>query len=270
MNIKPSNFELVLGIAHYKPEIGVNICEYPPCLATQEGEVGMLPLCLTLTNKPSPVFNDHMWTIGSRYNLDDSRTAFGTRHLIPYCLILTSDNKLVVYRRKGNEDRLNSKWSAGVGGHIGLESIIKRHKPNGYTTIAIRETVFNALRKELYEEVEVRSDQNKWTPLPVFGDSFFKYNDLYLLGEINLNNTEVDRLHTGIVFLLRTHWSSRDIRITDGAEETDFIALSSDKESAYIRADRPMELWSEMLLADMNIRPYLNHCLYRGQNEPTR
>lgn len=260
MNIKPSNFELVLGIANYKPNIGVNICEYPPCLATQEAEVGVLPLCLTLTNKPSPVFNDHMWTIGSRYNLDDSRTAFGTRHLIPYCLILTSDNKLVVYRRKGNEDRLNSKWSAGVGGHIGLESVKTQIKPNGYTTVAIRQTVFNALCKELYEEVEVRSDQGIWTPLPTSGDSFFRYNDLYLLGEINLADTEVDRLHTGVAFLLHTRWSSKNIRITDGAEETAFLNVIDD-DGILIEQSVGLEPWSDRLLAQSGVSSYLKHCL---------
>ena len=255
--MKASSFELVLGITNYKPTIGFQFTQCPPCLASQEMETATLPLCLREGNVPSPNFNDHMWIISTRYNLDDNRTANGTRHLIPYCLILTRDNKLVVYRRKGNEDRLNSKWSIGLGGHVSIDTIRVQRKANGYSTVAPRHTIFTTLKQELYEEVGIKhTPGDKPKNLMCFDDEFWIANDLYLLGELNLVNTDVDKLHTGVVFLLRTKYTSHDICITDGAEETDFINFTKGKTSDTLVAHCPstLEPWSDVVLNDPSVR----------------
>ena len=255
--MKASSFELVLGITNYKSTIGFQFTQTPPCLASQEMETATLPLCLREGNVPSPNFNDHMWIISTRYNLDDNRTANGVRHLIPYCLILTRDNKLVVYRRKGNEDRLNSKWSIGLGGHVSIDTIRTQRKANGYTTVAPRHTIFTTLKQELHEEVGIkRRGDEEPRPLQCFDDWFWIANDLYLLGELNLVNTDVDKLHTGVVFLLHTQYDSQDLIITDGAEETDFIEFTKGEKSDNLVSHCPytLEPWSDILLNDPSVR----------------
>ena len=61
--------------------------------------------------------------------------------ILGYCS-LWKDGKIAVYQRSGTEQRLNSKWSIGFGGHIETEDI--------YPTLV--DTLDTALLREIKEE----------------------------------------------------------------------------------------------------------------------
>lgn len=261
--MKESQFEQVLGIMPYNPPvIGFQFTAEPPCLQTRESEVADLPLCLSQSNKPHYAFNDHLYIFGSRYNLDDVRTANGARHLIPYCLILTSDNKLITYRRKGNEGRLNQMWSMGIGGHVDISCLETMKSKSGYDIIQPRRTIFNALMKELREEVQVVGDRGQPIQMPTADHKFLIENDLYLIGEINLDGTAVDSVHTGVVFLLKTKYHSRDIKITDGADKTvaSTVVAHPIKNTVdiFMNNEVNLELWTQHILDNTGVRVLLS------------
>ncbi len=93
---------------------------------------------------------------------------------IAYCVVV-KDGKVYVYQRtkKGNEERLHSKWTIGLGGHIDecdLES---------------DDVVMESLRRELDEEVDIGEYETE------------------IVGYINLEYG-VHQVHFGILFVAFT------------------------------------------------------------------
>lgn len=97
------------------------------------------------------------------------------KQIIPYILLTTFDNKILIYQRNGNETRLKKIWSAGWGGHI---------EEKDYQNFKNVEDLFvkSAIR-ELKEE---------------FSDKF--NSKLDFLGLINEEITEVGKVHIGLVY----------------------------------------------------------------------
>jgi predicted NUDIX family phosphoesterase len=97
------------------------------------------------------------------------------KQLIPYC-VLRCDGKIFHYTRgkAGGDGRLRSKRSIGVGGHISREDDTNSSDP-------YRE----GLRRELQEEVAI--------------DSPWKER---CIGLINDDETDVGRVHLGVVHIL--------------------------------------------------------------------
>jgi predicted NUDIX family phosphoesterase len=102
------------------------------------------------------------------------------KQLIPYVIFRHVDvmgNVSVFKYRRGSgqgESRLHSKLSIGVGGHISRDD----HRDSGWRTYS------EALRRELDEEVEIATD---------FASQ--------LIGMINDDETDVGRVHLGVVHL---------------------------------------------------------------------
>jgi len=96
------------------------------------------------------------------------------KQLIPYC-IFRCDDQIFGYTRgtKQGESRLHAKRSIGVGGHI---STLDRDSGN--------EPYLAGMERELDEEVEIASGYST-----------------ELIGLINDDETEVGRVHLGIVHL---------------------------------------------------------------------
>lgn len=91
------------------------------------------------------------------------------KQIIPYIVLVDYDNCIVSYRRKGSENRLLGKNSIGFGGHW-KES----------------ETFMECLTRELKEEINL--DINL-------------INELYLLDLIYTEESEVDKVHAGVLVL---------------------------------------------------------------------
>lgn len=89
------------------------------------------------------------------------------RQIIPY-IILRKNGKIFTYKRAGSESRLYGSWSCGVGGHW----------RDG-------ENLHDAICRELEEETDLTM-----------------YNELHPYGFVHSNETEVDSVHFGLVFIL--------------------------------------------------------------------
>ena len=104
---------------------------------------------------------NHCWLPRSRCETDE-----GFRQIIPYCAVKWQ-GKYLVYDRKGTEGRLHGFASLGVGGHIG-----------------IKETVFDGMQRELWEEARLATWQRTY------------------LGNILHDASPVDRVHLGLAYLI--------------------------------------------------------------------
>jgi len=100
---------------------------------------------------------------------------------IAYCIVLNpKDKKIFAYQRakrdqKSEEVRLNNKWSWGVGGHV------ERYDENSENPI------YTSMLRELNEEVDI---QGSIKPK--------------VIGYVNNNNTPIDKVHVGIIYLIET------------------------------------------------------------------
>lgn len=104
----------------------------------------------------------------------DVEADFTQKQLIPYAIVVNSENKVLCYQRAGSEKRLSGIWSAGIGGHV-------NDHDKGDTVF---DTLRNGLIREFEEEVGVSITEAQ-----------FK-----VCGMINEEQTEVGHCHTGIVF----------------------------------------------------------------------
>lgn len=116
--------------------------------------------------------------------LDPAFTSYRPRHeveedpsfkqLIPYC-IFRHEDRVFHYKRgkKGEEGRLHSKQSIGIGGHVSSEDGRETGTP-----------YFEAMQREIEEEVYLES----------------RYRQ-QCVGLINDDQTEVGKVHLGVVHL---------------------------------------------------------------------
>jgi len=95
------------------------------------------------------------------------------RQVIPYTIFTTPNSFVFSYCRKGGDERLNEKMSFGVGGHI--ERCDKE--------VTVYDTILNAARREIDEEVNVKSPLN-----------------LVYRGIIYDHSDSIGRTHIGVVF----------------------------------------------------------------------
>jgi predicted NUDIX family phosphoesterase len=103
------------------------------------------------------------------------------KQIIPYVLIKL-DNKILLYKRLsgGGENRLHDKYSIGIGGHI-----------NKIDVTDLNDILMECVLREVNEEL-----------------SGVKIVGINYLGIVNLNETPVDRVHTGIVIEANVELSS--------------------------------------------------------------
>ena len=139
------------------------------------------------------------------------------KQIIPYVVFLAAGSVFRYTRGKsGGEARLRRKISLGVGGHVAEEDAEGRGTLDAYEM---------ALRRELDEEVEVRSP-----------------GLLRRVGLINDDSTPVGRVHLGVVHLYdldRPEVSPRE----DALSETGFIPVDQ------LRAEwDQFETWSQICI----------------------
>ena len=144
---------------------------------------------------------------------------FSIKQVIPYVIVLNSENNILIYRRRGTETRLHNLWSLGIGGHINDTDCIP---------FDFKATLFSGMKRECFEELG--TEVNKFS----------------LTGIINEEQTDVGHSHIGIVFWTQI---SHDLPVSDELKDWKFVSL--DQLPSY-----NFELWSSLalrLLSNLNV-----------------
>ena len=138
---------------------------------------------------------------------EEAETNKNYKQVIPYCAIRSEGRRYLSYRRKGNEKRLHGLLSIGVGGHI----------DSG-------ESMLEGLEREIEEEVG---------PNRKFGR---------FIGLVNMDETEVDRVHVGLMFEMQVGVPI----LGDELRDPEWLSLN---ELKALRDE--MEPWSQVLLDEL-------------------
>ncbi len=146
------------------------------------------------------------------------------KQLIPYVIFqyVDADGELHVFqytRGQGQgEERLHAKLSIGIGGHISSEDAAQDHE-NPYV---------EGMQRELAEEVRI--------------DTAYVES---CVGLINDDETEVGRVHLGVVHLLKVAeprvWANEDEMVNSGFRPVTELRQATDR----------MESWSRICFAAM-------------------
>lgn len=138
-------------------------------------------------------------------------TDFNYKQIIPY-LVFTHDNKLFLMQRqsKSTEQRLQSKYSLGIGGHIREEDMTSKD-------------IVDWARREFEEEVNYSGN---YTVEP--------------LGLLNDDSNEVGQVHAGFVFLLKG--DSPDITVNSELKSGELLTIQECKKYYEF-----METWSQIV-----------------------
>jgi len=137
------------------------------------------------------------------------------KQLIPYC-IFRHEGKIFYYTRgsKGGEQRLHSKRSIGIGGHISLEDDAKAGS-----------TYREGMQREIDEEVAMET----------------KYTE-QCVGLINDDETEVGKVHLGIVHVF-------DLELPKVLpREESIIETGFDSPEKLLQELEQFETWSQICL----------------------
>lgn len=131
----------------------------------------------------------------------DCETDFDYLQLLPYAVVMTHDGRIVGYNRPtkgGGEVRLAGNFSIGFGGHVELgDAMACRDYPDLPNLI-----VDAALARELEEEINLRSEGelSRWVCPP---SCVVLNQEAQFLGIIRSQDSAVDRVHLGLVYLVR-------------------------------------------------------------------
>ncbi|UOB19850.1 NUDIX domain-containing protein [Macrococcus armenti] len=139
------------------------------------------------------------------------------KQLISYCILENEQNEVLVYERLsgGGENRLHGLSSIGIGGHM-----------NRIDNAQIEAVLLENASRELEEEV---------------GITDVSLNALELIGFINDDDTEVGRVHIGLVFKLKVNASEVFVN------ETDTLKIDWKKECALMQ-ETNYESWSRLII----------------------
>lgn len=181
------------------------------------------------------------------------------RQVLPYKVITqfdgrTGQNKIVAYRRlnKGGEARLHGLMSIGFGGHVDLKDVIcYRGDEQARSTIDLESTIHISSRRELAEEVRLRSEDGRETPFDAAGvspgDMFIHYSLHEQLGESWRVEDDVHSVHVAFVMKLA---APVNLQVVSG--EPDVIEMLPPMTVQELLASgMPMEEWTRLLLEYM-------------------
>lgn len=165
---------------------------------------------------------EQVW-FGPRTILETDETF---RQLIPY-VILKSDDTYLTYTRtkQGGENRLHSKKSIGLGGHISLDDVVIDPLTKLFS---FDQTIYKNIARELHEEI---SWQGK------IQDNMKIYGYLYS------NETPVDCVHLGIVYIWNMLYPESIKAATPELAHCEFLTLGQLQEQ-----EDQLESWSKILL----------------------
>lgn len=155
-------------------------------------------------------------TFEYRY-LMETNTRF--RQVIPYCLIRCNNNYFVTKRLDG-DNRLVGKCSLGLGGHIDYDENIWK----------CNNIIRRSLKRELEEELNINIAK--------------QIKSIKLVALIHCNQTEVDKVHLGLVYIIDV------IDYNISVKETDVLdGMWTSKESLVNNVDIvPFETWTRLII----------------------
>jgi len=165
---------------------------------------------------PEPYLKSLLDPLNTSYRpRDEVEEDPGFKQLIPYC-IFQHQGKIFYYRRgnSSGEGRLHSKRSIGIGGHISSED----HSDHGSPYL-------EGMKREIEEEIHLDSGYS-----------------VKCIGMINDDQTEVGKVHLGIVHLFDLE-EAKVLPREESIQETGFTSpeeLISDLDS--------FETWSQICL----------------------
>jgi len=138
------------------------------------------------------------------------------KQIIPY-LVFEHDNKYFIMQRqaKASEQRLQSKFSLGIGGHIRQEDLQEDT------------SIFDWARREFHEEVEFKGSL-----------------EIEPLGILNDDSNEVGKVHIGFVFIL--HGDSAEISVK--SELKSGLLVTREECLEYVSR---METWSQIVFENL-------------------
>lgn len=143
------------------------------------------------------------------------------KQLIPYCVISQPGPLFFAYQRgsKGGENRLHTKWSIGVGGHI--NPIDGNGEADSYQ---------KALERELNEEIFLKPGDIDYTRL---------------IGMLYDDSNEVGQVHFGMVHLVQLN-DSTGLRLKDTSPELEYGSWKTLRE-LMVEVDK-FENWSQLII----------------------
>jgi len=154
-------------------------------------------------NKYSDIFN----SVGRFIPRYDAELNFENRQIIPYCLVKCGDNYFITRRLEGDA-RLTGKYSLGVGGH--LEQVDS--EDGNY--------IKSGMMRELDEEISIKSN----------------IKSIDMIGMICSNNTEVDSVHLGLIYVVTVDGLDVSVKETetlvgDWISKEDLLSFEGELES---------------------------------------
>lgn len=155
------------------------------------------------SNKYSDIFN----SVGKFIPRYDAELNFEHRQIIPYCLVKCGDNYFITRRLEGDA-RLTGKYSLGVGGH--LEQVDS--EDGNY--------IRSGMMRELDEEIDIKSS----------------IKSIDMIGMICSNNTEVDSVHLGLIYVVTVDGLDITVKETetlvgDWISKADLLVFEGELES---------------------------------------
>lgn len=167
---------------------------------------------LILKTDTDTILNDFANIVFVEKSLAELNEEF--KQIIPYIIIRNEENRIALYKRKGNEARLHGLWSAGFGGHI--EDF--EYGNNISLFALIKQSALRELQEEFSSQVNF---------------------NLNFHGVINEELTKVGRTHIACVFSVKV-----DMKMFTPSDEIEKIYwVKPDEMHQYNK-----ELWSEMAI----------------------
>lgn len=160
----------------------------------------------TDSGRLSEVLENGIW-----HEKDNAEHNDKLRQIIPYMVIMSEEGKVLAYPRSGSEERLHGHWSIGIGGHIEKED-------GDFETGRLRE-----LREEL-----------NLGPEKILAEEIIP-------GFIACHETEVDRVHLGVIYLLTVDRDSP--QLTDEICEFNWMSTS---DLSRMSLEGQLEEWSDI------------------------
>ncbi len=135
--------------------------------------------------------------------------------LIPYVILVdTYLTKMLLYKRKGTEERLTGQWSVGFGGHW-------LHK----------ESLTQCMQREIREELDIPVNK-KFTYFTHIFDT----------------SNEVSSVHFGLVHLATMHMTMKEVSLLKPSNEIEWVGLLPLENEALTKYWNKLELWSRLTL----------------------
>jgi predicted NUDIX family phosphoesterase len=165
-------------------------------------------------------------------NKSEAENNYKYKQLIVY-VVIKYDDQYLGYQRteKSDENRLRTKISIGIGGHININD---KQQLTLFTDTNSEKEVFiqEAARREINEELKLGTTEDK---------------DIRILGFINDNTDDVGKVHFGIVCMLAVDKKTIKGKFERGISKVVFYTKKELNENIEY-----MENWSKILITEIN------------------